>query len=41
MQGIISMGGLIAYLVASIEKMKDPRQPSPNTTALLIYSMNL
>jgi hypothetical protein len=32
MQGIISMGGLIAYLVASIEKMKDPRQPSPNTT---------
>jgi len=26
------MGGLIAYLVASIEKMKDPRQPSPNTT---------
>jgi hypothetical protein len=32
MQGIISMTGLIAYLVASIEKMKDPRQPSPNTT---------
>jgi hypothetical protein len=32
MQGTISMTGLIAYLVASIEKMKDPRQPSPNTT---------
>jgi hypothetical protein len=32
MQGIISMAGLIAYVVASIEKMKDPRQPSPNTT---------
>jgi hypothetical protein len=29
------MGGLIAYLVASIEKMKDPRQPSPNTTYTL------
>ena len=28
MQGIISMAGLIAYVVASIEKMKDPRQPS-------------
>ena len=27
MQGIISMAGLIAYVVASIEKMKDPRQP--------------
>lgn len=35
MQEIISMGGLISYLVASIEKMKDPRQPSPNTTYTL------
>lgn len=26
------MGSLIAYLVASIGKMKDPRRPSPNTT---------
>lgn len=26
------MGSLIAYLVASIETMKDPRRPSPNTT---------
>jgi len=32
MQGIISMGGVIAYLLAGIEKMKDPRKPSPNTT---------
>ncbi|UXE59406.1 MAG: hypothetical protein KA717_26765 [Woronichinia naegeliana WA131] len=35
MQGIISMAGLIAYVVASIEKMKDPRQPRVIASYLL------